>query len=229
MLERWENWKLLCRDSSISCPVLFIHADADQIIDIHHSESMHSARLKLGLSSTLYVQKSSYDFIKGHNHYDYDKDVVIPSRDFLLKYVPIQGSWSLNLDIIKQYIVKPFDLATHNKNTSKIWTCINFSRWAICPCVVCCESGLAVTCNTISLCYCDDNEGFDYQPKAIRSSNKETDKLKKLLRTGSIRSLDDISNREARATINPIFTRHETIIFDDKKEGSNNAIEYIPG
>ena len=222
MIERWENWKLLCRDqSSLACPVLLIHADQDQIIDAYHSEIMHAARLKLGLPSTLYIQKSTYDFVKNHNQYDYDTDVIIPSRDFLAKYVPFSGLWPLNLDQVKQYIIRPYDFPKFNMNKTKIWTIANCIRWSYCPCIACCESMIALTCNICN--NCDNNDGFQYQPKSQRKINKEyplinTEKVKRLIKKGSIRSKDVDKNKEERATINPIL--HETIIFDnDKKSG----------
>ncbi len=74
----------------IRSPVLFIHADNDKIISINHSMLMHQHRLKSGLISELFIQKSNSRYIKGHNFFDYEKDVVMPTREFLLKYA--QGS-----------------------------------------------------------------------------------------------------------------------------------------
>lgn len=244
MLDRWENWKVLCNDqNSIKFPVLFIHADGDQIIDCHHSESMHAARLKAGLPSQIYIQKSTYDFIKGHNHYDYDADVIIPSRDFLAKYVPFSGFWGLNLDLIKQYIIKPYDFNNFNIAKSKIWTINNCIRWSACPYIACCEAAMALTCTALSVCNCnDDDNGFKYQPKSLRNQNAITTpnnmkKVKRFLKTGSIRSTledDDLNkNNDDRATRNPIL--HETIIFDvdengnKDKRGRTGAIEFVPG
>jgi len=242
MLDRWENWKVLCNDqNSIKIPVLFIHADGDQIIDCHHSESMHAARLKMGLPSHMYIQKSTYDFIKDHNHYDYDADVIIPSRDFLAKYVPFSGFWGINTDIIKQYVIKPYDF-TLEKGKSKIWTISNCIRWSICPYVACCEAGTALTCSALSVCNCHEDENrFKYLPKSLRNQISITTpnnmkKVKRFLKTGSIRSTledDDLSKNKEDATRNPIL--HETIIFDvDEngnvdKNGSKSAIEFIPG
>jgi len=92
MLDRWENWKSLIGDfdknkTVIQSPVLFIHADRDHVIDCNHSMLMHQCRLKCGLPSELFVQKSDALFIKGHNYFDYEKDVVIPCRDFLSRFV----------------------------------------------------------------------------------------------------------------------------------------------
>ena len=230
MIERWETWKILARDqSSLACPVLLIHADQDQIIDVYHSESMHAARLKLGLPSTLYIQKSTYDFIKGHNHYDYDTDVIVPSRDFLAKYVHHSGLWPINLDKVKQYIIRPYDFPKFDMNKSKIWTISNCIRWSYCPCIACCELMTALTCNICN--NCDNNDGFQYQPKSQRKLNTDplinTEKVKKFIKTGSIRSLDVDNNKEDRATINPIL--HETIIFDNDKKNGAPVIEFVPG
>jgi hypothetical protein len=52
---------------------------------------MHQCRLKCGLLSELFVQKSDALFIKGHNYFDYDKDVVAPSKDFLFRHVDQRG------------------------------------------------------------------------------------------------------------------------------------------
>jgi hypothetical protein len=47
---------------------------------------MHQHRLKSGLISELFIQRSNERYIKGHNFFDYEKDVVMPTREFLLKY-----------------------------------------------------------------------------------------------------------------------------------------------
>lgn len=100
MLDRWQNWRSLVgvgdadaagtssdKAAVIRSPVLFIHADRDHVIDCNHSLLMHQCRLKCGLLSELFVQKSDALFIKGHNYFDYDKDVVAPSKDFLFRHV----------------------------------------------------------------------------------------------------------------------------------------------
>jgi hypothetical protein len=212
MFDRWQNWKVLCGDyDNITCPVLFIHADNDQIIDIYHSEAMHQIRTKKGLLSSIYIQKSTYDFIKGHNHYDYDVDVIIPIRDFLARYVPFSGLWSINLDIIKQYITKPNDFPKFDMNTSKVCTITNCIRWSYCPCIACCEAGTAMFCSLFSIC-CNDNGEFQYQPKKLRHSKKENNqnnmkKVKRFLKTGSIRSTmdEELDNNDKNSTINPVL------------------------
>lgn len=89
MLDRWPNWSTLVgRDNSvIRCPVLFIHADCDKVIRFSHSQIMHNERLQCGLPSELFVQRSTEKFTKGHNFFDYDRDVVQPGRDFLQRMI----------------------------------------------------------------------------------------------------------------------------------------------
>ena len=41
--------------NEIEAPVLFVHGDADRQVPIAHSESMHDARRRAGLESTLWV------------------------------------------------------------------------------------------------------------------------------------------------------------------------------
>ena len=83
----------------IQCPVLFIHADHDQIIDYHHSVTMHALRTRDNLPSELFTQVSTPIFTKDHNHYDYDNDVIIPSRDFLAKYIDYSEGVSVVLPV----------------------------------------------------------------------------------------------------------------------------------
>jgi hypothetical protein len=89
MFDRWPNWMRLIGDdkSVIKCPVLFIHADNDIIIKCHHSIIMHEQRLKHNLPSELFIQKSTDKMIKGHNYFDYENDVIVPSRDFLMRFM----------------------------------------------------------------------------------------------------------------------------------------------
>ena len=89
LLDRWQNWKQLIGDEAhvIKAPVLFIHADADKVIDCNHSILMHEYRLKFGLASELFIQESDDIFIKGHNFFDYEGDVVIPCREFLARHM----------------------------------------------------------------------------------------------------------------------------------------------
>lgn len=91
LLDRWQSWRRLIgheEDASvIRCPVLFIHADGDRVINCQHSMLMHEYRLKCGLKSELFIQKSDAVFVKGHNYFDYDRDVLLPSADFLARHV----------------------------------------------------------------------------------------------------------------------------------------------
>ena len=91
----------------IKCPVLFIHADKDLIIDCHHSQMMHNLRIEAGLISVLYIQKSVEGFSKGHNYFDYSKEVVIPCRDFLHKYVLDDIPHSLNIKSVSTACIVP--------------------------------------------------------------------------------------------------------------------------
>lgn len=112
LLNRWENWRYLVGSASsaaatsssssssspaaadprvLTCPVLFIHADGDKIIPLRHSVYMHEYRLRRGLPSELFIQRSNERYLKGHNFFDYEKDVVLPAREFLLKYTPERG------------------------------------------------------------------------------------------------------------------------------------------
>ena len=90
-------------EAVIRSPVLLIHADQDQIIDHHHSTTLHALRLRDRLPSTLYTQVSSKSFIKDHNNYDYDADVIEPTREFLLQHIdygnPTLGI-ALPLDVV---------------------------------------------------------------------------------------------------------------------------------
>eukprot|EP01038_Epipyxis_sp_PR26KG_P007608 gene7608-10359_t len=86
MLDRWPNWYHLTDISNkniIRSPVLFLHADQDKIIAVHHSQILHDLRVKAGMKSELFIQRSSANFIKGHNFFDYNLDLLKPIKDFL--------------------------------------------------------------------------------------------------------------------------------------------------
>lgn len=90
MLDRFPNWKYLIGNDShvIKSPVLFIHADQDKIIDCNHSKIMYDSRTKCGLPCDLFIQVSTAQYTKGHNYFEYEKDMVEPSKEFLLRRVP---------------------------------------------------------------------------------------------------------------------------------------------
>ena len=100
----------------IKCPVLFIHADKDLIIDCHHSQMMHNLRIEAGLTSVLYIQKSVEGFAKGHNYFDYSNEVVIPSRDFLHKYVPYARPQNLDLKDITAACTVPVGFSKYTNS-----------------------------------------------------------------------------------------------------------------
>ena len=93
----------------IKCPVLFIHADNDLIIDCHHSQMMHNYRIEAGLPSEYFQQKSVPGFKKGHNYFDYSKEVVTPCRDFLQKFVPYALPHSIDLHSVLTFCTIPVD------------------------------------------------------------------------------------------------------------------------
>jgi len=85
LLDRWQNWrKLIGSDAGVvRSPVLLIHADGDRVISYTHSQLLHEHRCKAGLPCELFTQQSSAGFVKGHNYFDYENDVVRPSCAFL--------------------------------------------------------------------------------------------------------------------------------------------------
>lgn len=105
----------------IKCPVLFIHADNDLIIDPHHSQMMHNLRHASGLPSKFYLQKSTENFKKGHNFFDYNSEVLIPCRDFLNEFVPFSAPYSLDLEKVKMACIVPkeyFSVDIYANNSS---------------------------------------------------------------------------------------------------------------
>lgn len=114
MLDRFPNWKyLIGNDNSvIKSPVLFIHADQDKIIDCNHSKIMHECRAKCGLPCELFIQVSTEQYTKGHNYFEYEKDMVEPSKQFLLKHVPKEVTANLLLlpqEVIEQTSIAPVE------------------------------------------------------------------------------------------------------------------------
>jgi len=75
-----------CTPATIEAPVLFIHADHDQIIDHHHSATLNLGRSRNGCSTELFTQRSNEIFQKDHNMFDYEVDVINPIRAFLKKH-----------------------------------------------------------------------------------------------------------------------------------------------
>ena len=91
----------------VTCPVLFIHADRDLIIDIHHSQTMHDLRTAAGLPSKLFIQESVEGFKKGHNFFDYGQEVILPTRDFLNQNTPYAQPHAVNLDRVRTACTVP--------------------------------------------------------------------------------------------------------------------------
>ena len=71
-------------DVVIKSPVLLLHADNDKIINCNHSRLLHQYRTMLSLPSELFIQASTDTFVKGHNFFDYEKDVLQPAKVFNL-------------------------------------------------------------------------------------------------------------------------------------------------
>ena len=87
--------------SVVLCPVLFIHADNDLIIDSHHSKMMHDLRRSAGLTSELFMQISVKGFKKGHNYFDFNKEVVAPSQAFFHRHVPHAAPHPVDLESVR--------------------------------------------------------------------------------------------------------------------------------
>lgn len=171
LLDRWENWrKLIGPDNDMSvirCPVLFIHADGDRVININHSLLMHEYRTKCGLKSELFVQKSDSIFVKGHNYFDYERDVVLPSADFLARHLSSSSRNGnvdpshlivINKDAVRHMAVIPHPfqgkytqeqemqfLGSTSVYKSLKCTWDVYAGWCCCPCVASAEC--CVACN----------------------------------------------------------------------------------
>ena len=87
--------------SVVLCPVLFIHADNDLIIDSHHSKMMHDLRKSAGLTSELFMQTSVKGFKKGHNYFDFNKEVVAPCRAFFQRHIPYAAAHPVDLESVR--------------------------------------------------------------------------------------------------------------------------------
>ena len=136
LLDRWENWSKLVGSiddpSVVKCPVLFIHADGDKVINYNHSLLMHEYRTKCGLKSELFVQKSDAHFVKGHNYFDYDRDVVVPSAEFIVRNVnnktatgtPTTPNTATNTTTNSIHNTTPIRVITINKETVRLHSTI---------------------------------------------------------------------------------------------------------
>eukprot|EP00981_Chlorochromonas_danica_P000659 scaffold146_cov171-Ochromonas_danica.AAC.8 len=165
MFDRWPNWRYLVGDMNdptvIQCPVLFIHADNDKVIPCQHSLLLHEQRLKRGLPSDLFIQHSTGSLVKGHNYFDYEQDVVIPSRNFLHRLLPLDlqslPTLILPQDVLQRVMRVPpeykgfgeeFLTKADNEKPSKYTTWV-ISCWLCCPCLFCAEGCLACLWNNV--------------------------------------------------------------------------------
>lgn len=182
MMDRWQNWtKLIGKEKSvIKAPVLFIHADQDKVISCHHSTLMHEYRAASGLSSELHIQRSTEKCVKGHNYFDYERDVVHPCKDFLSRQIHrVVGSSGpllaidLPADIIQTAQRVPAgvsarqiaiterqssDAATgkkpNNGSVAKNLKCDRYviGGWMACPCFFCAEAWVACSYSAVRSC-----------------------------------------------------------------------------
>lgn len=116
MVNRWENWRKLIPaykgdKGVIQCPVLFIHADNDKVIHCNHSKLMHEHRSDAGLPSELFIQKSHGSFIKSHNFFSYEHDVIAPTKAFIAQVQLMRRSQLvLPSDVLDVYKVVPTEI-----------------------------------------------------------------------------------------------------------------------
>lgn len=230
MIDRWMNWKHLCGDVNlysdgaeidesvasgdgevlIQCPVLFIHADCDQVIDPHHSFMMHAARKQKGLPSELYTQKSSGEHVKTHNFFDYDEDYIFPVREFLHKVLPTKPRISLPLDILEGLKSIPNEYKDIRPQESKC-TLRAGAMWGLCPftfclegCVACCEGVGREAAAELKLL---PRPGFAYATKSER--NRDTGPQLRMvgsfLRTHSLEAL--VYEEVSEAVRNPVLNQ----------------------
>lgn len=154
-LNRWTNYKALLGEGgpsgTIRCPVMFIHADNDKIIDYEHSYSMHKARLARKLPSFLHTQKSTEEYIAGHNHFNYVFDLETPVGTFIknLKLAD-NRDFGIDVSVLNSYARCPDEYiyrlkVNYNKNKKLDVIC----RWMFCPCVCPAEAMMACTYETI--------------------------------------------------------------------------------
>lgn len=183
MMDRWPNWSRLLGDyttdpSIIQAPVLFIHADGDKVINCQHSILLHEHRTKSGLPSELYIQQSTDVYIKGHNYFDYEADVVIPTRNFLHKLLSSQGDIGssptllLGAEVVQRVSKVPAECAKYTEDFLMLddkakpskYTPYVYVNWLCCPCFFCTEGCLACGYNNVKrACRSKDDKSFNYQ------------------------------------------------------------------
>lgn len=180
--DRWQNHRHLVGDakkdpSIIQAPVLFIHADGDKVINVHHSILLHEHRQKAQLPSELFIQRSNDVYIKGHNYFDYEHDVVIPTRNFLHNLLTHGGKEDLNAipsivlpqaglhaiyrvpEECKQF-TEEYLMKDDQEKPSKYTPCV-YLRWCLCPCIFCTEGCTA--CAFYNIKDCIPSDSFNYQ------------------------------------------------------------------
>lgn len=137
-LNRWENWRLLRR---ISSPVLFLHADKDQIIDYQHSVQLHAMRQSLELPSELFTQQSTINMTKDHNNFDYENDVLEPLYKFLQQLTPAPKKIELPSVAVTLAEQTPLEYQRYEiRKDSLESNCL----WCLCPLTFTTEACLAL-------------------------------------------------------------------------------------
>ena len=158
---------------------------------------MHQSRLKCGLLSELFVQKSDALFIKGHNYFDYDKDVLAPSTDFLFRHFdqrrnPSGSSGSLvhsdSTDPLSialkpvfrmapSYVSVLYTEAVRMTNAAtkvsvfKSAKCTSdiYAGWCCCPLIFCTECSCACSYHAAAACYLESSNALGLKKKKALS------------------------------------------------------------
>lgn len=136
-LNRWDSFKYIIDPNVMDCPVLFIHADNDEVINFEHSKILHSHRCKLGLASTLFTQESTSALdIKSHNTYKYIIDLENPIASFI-KTLHSDNLPEIEIDLFQlesystvppEYVYLYEDPSLHRRFSLNY-----YARWCTCP------------------------------------------------------------------------------------------------
>lgn len=207
MFDRWKNWKYLTGDFNIhnhviTCPVLFLHADCDQIVDFEHSRILHERRLHFQLPSELYVQTSSEIFIKGHNNYKFTDDLLLPVLDFLKRNIlsKFENFYIIRYEDINMWTNIPHQYQSIEEeypnvhNNSKL---TNGLKCKLCTglCCLCTECAFACSIRWFHK-LSGHHQEFTYPTKTMRGEEQLSlmQIFYKLITTGSIADVIDESD-----------------------------------
>jgi acetyl esterase/lipase len=215
MIDRFPNWKHICYE--ITCPVLILHADKDQIIDHLHSECLLAKRLANGLPCELFTQKSELGFPKTHNFYEYLPDVVLPMQKFLANIRNEENNSHIKLPFstVQRLAQNPNYIDTDIMTDQDI---ILSWKWICCLPGFCVEHVIAILCFFISKLPLHSNKRDFHYPGKSQGGVSFVQSIRNKMRVLLGKENSDVDSEEMQDVENPLYitVRGDVQIADDE-------------